>query len=226
VPLARGLKPHPKAVLFDLDRCLIDSRRAWQYCVEESLASAGGQRFDAAALVDEYHVRPWRHALAVLAPTPELVTRCEELCETMYERSAMKKLLVHEGVGMALDAVRAEHIEIAAISRLPHALAVKQVQSTGLDRFVAVLSATAKEERWDPLLRMEPCLRFLECEAEQVAFVGADERDVERLVSTGAAPFLAAWTRGDNETTQFPAIASPGDVVGALLAAWRGRPSS
>ncbi|MBK7725005.1 MAG: hypothetical protein IPI33_07115 [Dehalococcoidia bacterium] len=42
------------------------------------------------------------------------------LCDAMFERSAMKKLLVHEGNRMVLHALGGERIEIGAISGLPH----------------------------------------------------------------------------------------------------------
>src|SRR6185312_5356030 len=130
----------PKAVIFDLDEALLDQRRAWQYAVEESVAMVCNRRIDASRLVAEYRGRPWGHALAVVVDEPAERLRCCELCVTVFERSGLKRLLVHEGIGMGLDAVRAAHVEMGAISRSRHNLALKQVQSTGLDRFLAVLA--------------------------------------------------------------------------------------
>lgn len=220
--LAGGNRPHPRAIVFDLDRCLIDPRAAWRYCIEESIAATSGRRVSAVDLVEEYHQRPWSQALGVLLETSEAVARCEQLSQQMFERSAMKKLLVHEGVGMALDALRAERIELGAISRLPHSIAVKQVQSTGLDRFLAVLSATPANERWQPRVRFEHCIAFLEAPLEESAFVsgeGADLREVGRL---GAAVFRADWapSAGAEADVGVASVAAPGDAAAVVLRYW------
>lgn len=218
--LAGGHRPHPRAIVFDLDRSLIDSRNAWRYCIEESVAAATGRRIDASPLIDEYHLRPWRDALAILAPTAELAGRCCELCETMYERSAMKKLLVHEGIGMALDALRGERIEIGAVSRLPHGLAVKQVQSTGLDRFVAVLSATPRGQLWRPRDRFEACLAFLDSPPGDSAYISGDGHDLAEVAPSGAVLFAASWAHGTEIDDGIPA---PGAMHHAIMSTWAQR---
>lgn len=219
--LAGGHRPHPRAIIFDLDRCLIDSRRAWRYCVEESLAVATDRRVSALELVDEYHVRPWRDALSILANSNEDLARCHDLCESMYERSAMKQLLVYEGVGMALDALRGERIEIGAISRQPHARAVKQVQSTGLDRFVAVLSATPAGEPWDPLERARTCLRFLEAAETDSVFVSGEPHDLRTLAGAGLAAVVAGWGPGGEHADG--ALTAPSEVLNVVMRAWAAR---
>ncbi|MGE3073842.1 MAG: HAD family hydrolase [Dehalococcoidia bacterium] len=218
--LVGGVRPHPRAIIFDLDRCLIDSRNAWRYCIEESIAAAIGRRTDAGELVEEYHIRPWRDALQILAPEPRDTMRCEDLCATMYERSAMKKLLVHEGVGMALDALRGERIELGAISRLPHSLTVKQVQSTGLDRFLAVVAATPAGERWHAGVRIQQCLSFLEAEPERSAYAAADRFDIEAAKSLGLRAYFAAWAATEAETTGDPEVDAPGDLHSTVLQDW------
>ena len=141
MPLASSGKRNPRLAVFDLNRALIDSRPAWRYAIEESVISVTGKRVSAGPLVEEYHQRPWRHALGILVRDPEEANRCEALCVEMHGRSAMKRLLVFEGIGMALDALRAERIDMAGVTRLAHRTAMKQVQSTGLDRFLAYVAA-------------------------------------------------------------------------------------
>jgi phosphoglycolate phosphatase-like HAD superfamily hydrolase len=221
VGLAGGHRPHPRAVIFDLDRCLIDSRAAWRYCIEESFAAACNRHVSALELADEYHVRPWRDALSVISNAPDEVVRCERLCDAMFERSAMKKLLVHEGVGMALDSLRGERIELGAISRLPHSLAVKQVQSTGLDRFLAVLSATPAGARWDPAERVATCLRFLESPAAKAAFISGDDRDLDIAARAGLAAFAAGWASGAEQHDG--AVTAPSEVLDVVMRAWAAR---
>ena len=216
--LARGQRPHPRAIIFDLDRCLIDSRNAWQFCVEESLSVVLDRRLSAKALVEEYHTRPWRDAMGILVESAEEAVRCAQLCNTMYARSAMKKLLVHEGISMALDHLRGEQIELGAISRLPHGIAVKQVQSTGLDRFIAVLSATQPDAPWQPGARAAECLAFLEASAGNSAFMSGDSHDRARLAADGLAVFDAGWAPGDAHGEG--AITAPSGMLEVVLRAW------
>lgn len=221
MPLAGSGKPRPRAIVFDLDRALIDPRPAWRYAVEEAVVSVTGRPVRADALVEEYHTRPFRHALQVLLPDPALADRCEQLCGEMYARSAMKRLLVHEGAGMALDALRGELIDLAAISRLPHAIAIKQAQSTGIDRFLAILAATPEGEVWDPAARVSACLRFLECDSAESAFISPGAGDRDRVAETGAHIFSCAWSPGA-EVVGSSAIASPRDILPYLQRWWAG----
>lgn len=202
-----------RAVIFDLDRVLLDARPAWRYTVEEAIAMATGQRVDAGPLVDEYSTRPWGHALGILVESPEQRLRCEELCAQITARSGMKRLLVHEGIGMGLDAVRAGRIEMGAISRAPHGIALKQAQSTGLDRFLSVLSATPAGESWRPLDRITHCLRFLEREPGVCAFVGADPRDLSLAERAGIRPLAAGWRA---TSASFTNVATPSELLQKL----------
>lgn len=221
MPLVGSGKPHPRAIVFDLDRALIDPRPAWRYAVEEAVVSVTGRPVQAAPLVEEYHLRPFRHALGVLLEDMAHADRCEGLCEEMYRRSAMKRLLVHEGAGMAMDALRGELIDLAAISRLPHAIAIKQAQSTGIDRFLAILAATLEGEPWDPSSRLTACLRFLECEPAESAFISPDARDREGVARAGAHVFSSAWSP-NAEVTGSSSIASPRDILPHLQRWWAG----
>lgn len=199
--------PGPKAIVFDLDEALLDTRRAWRYAIEESVAMVCNRRVNAEPLITEYRTRPWQHALAVLVEAPAEREHCAELCVTIFERSGMKRLLVHEGIGMGLDAVRAVRVEIGAISRRRHSLALKQVQSTGLDRFLAVLSATPEGEPWLPGARVGDCLRFLEREPGECVFVGCARFELEQVAETGLSCFEAAWATA--ESAGFRAIQTP-----------------
>ena len=114
-----------RAVVFDLDDALLDRRPAWRYALEEAAISVTGRRVDARPLEDEYHRRPWRHAAAILLPDRGEAERAAELADQMFRRSALKRLLVHEGIGMALDHLRAARIEMGGISREAHALAIR-----------------------------------------------------------------------------------------------------
>ena len=190
---------------------------AWRYAVEEAVASVTGRRIDAAPLVDEYRLRPWRHALSIVLDDARQVSACEALCPEMFQRSAMKRLLVPEGLGMALDTLRGERIEMGAISREPHTTALRQIQSTGLDRFLSVLAATPVGEGWDVAQRLATCQAFLECPASLCAFVSGEPIDLWVAAEAGYHPRLAGWAAGAENAAWFPSLALA-SVMGAAFA--------
>ncbi|MFN0148442.1 MAG: HAD family hydrolase [Dehalococcoidia bacterium] len=206
-----------RAVIFDLDETLLLRSPAWCYAVEESVLTVTGRRVTAAPLSSEYRARPWRAALSVLLDSEADVERCGALCQSMFERSALKRLLIHDGLGMALDGIRGERIEIGAISRERHAQALKQVQSTGLDRFLAVLSATPPEAPWDVPERLLHCLSFLERGAAECAFVAGDGEDLEAARELGFTCYQAAWAMP--AASACPQIAHPSGLAALLAAA-------
>lgn len=182
-----------RVVVFDLDEALLDRREAWLFAVEEAFAATAGTRINARPLAEAYRLRPFRDVFGVLTPDADAQERCERLAATMYRRSALKRLLVHDGIGMALDALREARIEIGAITAEAHGDAVKQMQSTGLDRFVTVLSATPPQEGWDVIARWNDCLRFLEQDPDRAVFVSPSEVDRHTLAATGAMTIAAGW---------------------------------
>ena len=202
-------------MIFDLDAALIDSRKAWQYAVEEAIAATCGRRIDVGPLVREYHRRPWIHVLTLLLPDRAERERCEPVCIDISRRSGLKKLLVHEGIGMALDSLRAGSIEIGAITRHQHSLALKQSQSTGLDRFVAVLAATPVNEPYDPAARLDQCTAFLGRSSTDCAFVSADTEERRCAAAAGFRVLFPAWVAEPPPGVH--TIGSPNQIWAALL---------
>jgi beta-phosphoglucomutase-like phosphatase (HAD superfamily) len=201
-----------KAVIFDLDEVLLDRRRAWQYALEEGVAMVCGCRVDGAPLVSEYCHRPWRHAVTLVVPEPGEREACEEACARIYQRGAQKRLLVHEGIGMSLDHVRSAHVDMGVISREPHEVAIKQLQSTGLDRFMTVLSPTPPADAWDAATRFAECRSFLQRDAACCLFVSGDEMDIAAVEEQGGIGMLAAWAgrgRGSRPAVTTPAMLGP-----------------
>ncbi len=207
-------RPGPKAAIFDLDETLIDSRRAWEYALEQAVLAVTGQRIDPRPLVDEYRLRDWCDAVAIVVSGRIEQEHAATLAAEMFSRSALKRLLVHEGIGMALDVLRGDAIEIGAISRFPHRLALQQTQSTGLDRFLAVLAATPAGERVDVTARLNACLTFLEYPATDCAFVSGEAAALTSATSAGYVAFEASWAAAN--TTGFRPVGHPGELRNAL----------
>lgn len=213
----RGRRDPLRAVLFDLDTVLIDNSVAWRYTIEESIASVCGRRISAEPLADAYRGRPWRHALAVILEDRAEIERCEQLCEVMTLRSSMKRLTVYEGTGMALDTLRGARIEMGVITRAEHSLALKQIQSTGLDRFLSVLAPTPRGELWEPAERLADCLRFLEQPSHACAFISADPLDLAVGTAAGFHCFVAQWAVRETDTgkpSNWPGLEQPAALAG------------
>jgi len=181
-----------RAIVLDLDTAVIDRRRAWQYAIEEAILSVTGERTSAAPLVDEYHTRSFGDALSILVTDPVLRERCITVADQFFRRSALKRLLVFDGIGMALDRMRGERVEIGGITREPHRDALRQIESTGVDRFLTVLSPT-NAGRWNPVERFQECIAYMGRLPGDTVFFSAVARDVDLVARTGATSAFAAW---------------------------------
>lgn len=221
VPLAG--QQGARAVILDLDHTVIDSAAAWAYTVEEAVALSTGRRLDCRPLAAAYRWRPWRDVLSVILSRDDDFSRCEALCRTMFARSAMKRLSVFDGVGMGLDRLRIARVEIGGISRHPHSLALRQLESTGTDRFFTVLSAQPEGEPWSVRARVADCLNFLECQPDRAAFVAVDRLDLLAAAGLGVRPFTACWPAdvdpGDDGRGK---VAEPRALERTIAAAWQG----
>ena len=201
-----------KAVIFDLDEVLLARDRAWSFAIEQAVLSVTGARIQPAGHAGGYRNRPWRHILSVLVEDQRDAARCEELCRDMYARSAMKHLLVAEGLGMALDKLRGARIDMGAVSREPHRLALSQLESTGLERFIAVLAGTPEGESWDAGARVGQCLSFLGREPAAVAYVSGDPFDLRAAARLGLACGWAAWPAAE-DTGGFATVPTPAQLA-------------
>lgn len=175
------------AAIFDLEGVVLDVRPAWAFAVEQAAAAVTGRRVDAHVLADDYLGRPWAHVLAVLVPEVEAARRAEKLCPRLFVTSAVKRVAVPQGLGVALDTLREARIELGVVSRQPHALALRQLEATGLDRFFAVLAPTPPGTLWNAVERIETCLRYLDVDPRNALFVTTEEHDVQRVAAVGLA---------------------------------------
>lgn len=220
MPLVGSGRPRPRLVVFDLDRALVDSRPAFAYAIEEAVAAVTGRRLSARDLADAYHTRPWREALRILLDDPRERDAAEALCEQYAARSALKRLLVFDGIGMALDELRGELIDMAAFTRLTYGLARKHAESTGLDRFLSLI-VPPPEGRFDPAGQLEQCLALLETHATETAVVAPGRFERAAAERAGAIAFTAAWSvEPDPGGIE---VASPAALREAILRRWEGR---
>jgi len=122
----------------------------------------------------------------------------------------MKRLLIHDGLGMALDQLRAGRVEIGAISREQHRVARRQIESTGLERFVGALSGTPEGAAWAPAARAAECLAFFEYPAAECALVSGEVSDLRAGGEAGFVCLEAGWAA--SEPGGFPRLLRPADL--------------
>lgn len=202
-----------RAVIVDLDEVLLLRERAWRYALEEAVAATTGDRIDASKISSEYRLRPWRHALSIVLRDESGTGSIASLCQDIYERSAMKRLLVHDGIGMVLDRFRGEGVEVAAVSREAHQTARKQAESTGIDRFLTALSARGDKAE-DILLAVRDCLSFMEHDVRRCAVVSPDVGVLRLAAGIGLACYESAWD--GTASGEFPALAAPRGLLSLL----------
>lgn len=190
--LVRPPYPRRVAAIFDLEGLLLDLRPAWAFAVEQAVAAVTGRTVDALPLADEYLGRPWAHALAVLVPEAEAARRAESVCARLFVTSAIKRVTVPQGLGVALDALREARIELGVVSRQTHATALRQLEATGLDRFFTVLAPTPDGTLWDVVQRIEACLQYLDLGPPDALFMTVDKHEAKRARAAGFAVFVIA----------------------------------
>lgn len=188
-----GRSARPVAVVFDLEEALLDRRKAWLYTIEQSISIVTGERVDAQPLVEEYWRRPYAHAIDVLVAERSRRSACEARCAEIYRRSAMKSLRVQEGIGTALIRLVAAQVQVGAASREPHLVARKQIEATGLDRFVTVLASTPEGDSWNVASCLAVCMAFLDCDPKDCMYVTPSRDDAEAARRTGWRSLIAGW---------------------------------
>lgn len=193
-----------RGAVFDLDEVLLDKRAAWTYTIEQSLLSVTGARVDPTLLAAEYRHRPWREALRVLEVNGEHVRAAADLCGKMWERSALKRITVHEGIGMALAALLAGGVSMAAVTSVPLPLASRQAQAAGVDRFLVAL-----EPHPEDVGGYARIAQLFRVGSAGVAFVSGDQTSLDAAAMEGLRPFQAAWAPG--AVGQFPRFEEPVD---------------
>jgi phosphoserine phosphatase len=198
-----------RGAVFDLDEVLLNKRAAWAYTVEQALLSVAGRRTEPMALADEYRHRPWRDALLVLEPDREHVAAAAALCGKLWLRSALKRITVHAGIGMALAGLLAGGISMAAVTSVALPLARRQAQAAGVDRFLFALERNEDAAGADGNL-YAAMAGLLHLRPGDVAFVSGDGAALRSASSQGLRPFKAAWAPGGGGS--FPLFEEPGDL--------------
>ena len=183
-----------RAVVFDLDGTLIDSRRAVPACLSLALADLGHpiDGFDPRRVIGP----PLRAAMPALLQELGVTADIDDVLlrfRDHYTRSAAALTAVYDGVPEALDDIGHDFVLAIATSK-PDILTVPLLEQLGLSqRFlvVAAPSATATEDKRATLSR---CARLLgDRKVQPVMVVGDHRLDIEAAIAEGLPSIGVTW---------------------------------
>ena len=192
-----------RAVFFDLDGCLIDSREPIALSVNHAL-EAMGLPPRAHAEVYRYIGPPllasFRELLADGGVDPALAVRCVDRYREVYPELAR----LHTTVVPGIDAVLAATAEVAAVAVVtskPAAFAGPLLESTGLATWVAQLHAPDLDELEEPKSEaLRRALRGFGLDADDAAdtwMVGDRHHDIDAGRECGTATAGVTWGIGE-----------------------------
>ena len=219
----------PRAVFFDLDGCLIDSRVPIARGVNRALTAIGRAARPEAELhryIGPPLLASFREILSDGGADTALAARCVDLYRAIYPELARIHTVVVPGVEAMLAAVAAA-TRVAVVTSKPAAFARPLLTSTGLDRWITELHAPDLDELEEP--KEEALRRALSAFAIPPAhgattwMVGDRSHDIDAGRACGTATAGVTWGIGDRaelERAGAEVIAdTPDDLARVLLGA-------
>jgi phosphoglycolate phosphatase len=209
----------PRAVLFDLDGVLLDSRTAIVRCIEHGLREQG-VAVPAAAELERFIGPPLVDAFAELAG-PELAAACLVSYRERYVHSSLEETTLVPGAREALAEVAAR-VPVAVATTKPRAFAEPLCERLGLAehlRAIAGPELDAPEEVKTVTVRRALTALGLSPGAP-APLVGDRSHDAEAARANGIPCVGVLWGIGDEAELRAagasPIVASPAELVGAL----------
>lgn len=218
-----------RAVFFDLDGCLIDSRLPIALGVNHALASLGLPTRPDAEL--HRYIGPpllpsFREILGDCGADVASAERCVDLYREVYPELARVHTTVVPGVEELLREVAAA-TAVAVVTSKPAAFARPLLESTGLDRWVTELHAPEIDELEEP--KAEALRRALDAfgitpeDAGLTWMVGDRFHDVEAGQACGTRTAGVTWGIGDRAELEAAGadaiVATPDELLLVLLGA-------
>jgi phosphoglycolate phosphatase len=209
----------PRAVLFDLDGVLLDSRTAIVRCIQHGLRSEGLAVPEAAEL-ERFIGPPLIDAFAELAGA-ERIDACLAAYRERYVWSSLEETSVVPGAAEALASV-ASRVPVAVATTKPRAFAEPLCERLGL---APSLTAVCGPELDAPEeVKTVTVRRALEAlgvpPGADTPLVGDRSHDVEAARANGIPCVGVLWGIGDEAELRSagadPIVASPADLSAAL----------
>ena len=209
----------PRAVLFDLDGVLIDSRVAIVRCIEHGLREQG-VAVPPAAELERFIGPPLVDAFAELAG-PDLAAACLASYRERYVHSSLEETAAVPGAREALAEIAAR-VPVAVATTKPRAFAEPLCERLGLAehlRAIAGPELNAPEEvKTVTVARALAALGF--APGADVPLVGDRSHDAEAAAANGIPCVGVLWGIGDEAELRAagasPIVRRPADLAAAL----------
>ena len=209
----------PRAVLFDLDGVLIDSRVAIVRCIEHGLREQG-VAVPPAAELERFIGPPLVDAFVELAG-PDLAAACLASYRERYVHSSLEETAAVPGVREALAEIAAR-VPVAVATTKPRAFAEPLCERLGLAehlRAIAGPELNAPEEvKTVTVARALAALGF--APGADVPLVGDRSHDAEAAAANGIPCVGVLWGIGDEAELRAagasPIVDRPADLAAAL----------
>jgi phosphoglycolate phosphatase len=209
----------PRAVLFDLDGVLLDSRTAIVRCIQHGLRETGAPVPPAAEL-ERFIGPPLIDAFAELAG-PEVADSCLAAYRERYVWSSLEETTVVPGAAEALATVAA-HVPVAVATSKPRAFAEPLCERLGLAPSLTAVCGPELEAPEE--VKTVTVRRALEAlglgPGADAPLVGDRSHDVEAARANGLRCVGVLWGIGDEAELRGAGaeviVGSPAGLVGAL----------
>jgi phosphoglycolate phosphatase len=209
----------PRAVLFDLDGVLIDSRTAIVRCIQHGLRENGAP-VPAAAVLERWIGPPLIDAFAELAG-PERASACLASYRERYVHSSLLETTLVPGALEALAAVAAR-VPVAVATSKPRAFAEPLCERLGLAPHLQAITGPALDAREEiKAITVTRALAALGLEPGAAApLVGDRRHDAEAAHANGIPCVGVLWGIGDEAELRAagadPIVGEPADLPAAL----------
>ena len=207
--MARLAFPNVRALIFDLDGTLIDSKLDLILSVNAMLRQLGREELRE-DIISGYIGRGAPTLVAkALGPqaTQEECQRGLEYFLTYYEAHKMDNTCLYPGVREALDQLSHQpQLAMAVLTNKPVRVSVRILEALGLaQKFRAIYGGNSFETKKPDPEGMRAILRELEAAPERAVLVGDSEVDVQTARNTGSIAVAVNYGFGVHDRTAYPA---------------------
>ena len=202
-------KPHPvRALIFDLDGTLIDSKRDLIHSVNAVLGEMGRARLDEETISGYIgHGAPLlvSRALGSTAKEDEL-RRALQFFLAYYEEHKMDSTCAYPGIPDALAALSRKKVPMAVLTNKPVKISVRILESLGLASYFRVIYGgnSFETKKPDPFGANKILTEF-GAQPRETMIVGDSEVDVQTARNAGTIAAAVNYGFGVHDRTQHPA---------------------
>ena len=202
-------KPHPvRALIFDLDGTLIDSKRDLIHSVNAMLGEMGRARLDEETISGYIgHGAPLlvSRALGSTAKEDEL-RRALQFFLAYYEEHKMDSTCAYPGIPDALAALSRKKVPMAVLTNKPVKISVRILESLGLASYFRVIYGgnSFETKKPDPFGANKILTEF-GAQPRETMIVGDSEVDVQTARNAGTIAAAVNYGFGMHDRVAYPA---------------------